>query len=186
MGVALAVGLALASCHSSESAYKKAYEKAQAAQNAEETYAQQYAMQTQTGVQTQQTAPVQVTAVTPTYTTTPVTTTQPVTATEPVKVTPTTDYSNVAVRTEQVTLVNGAGLKAYSVVVGAFGMLSNAQSLQSTLASKGYSAQIVQANVNGSPFYRVVATTYDTKDEAAQSRAKLMAEYPGAWLLYQK
>jgi len=189
MGAAIAMGLALTSCHSSESAYKKAYEKAQAAQNAGDAYAQQYAMQT-TGVQTQQTTPVQVTSVTPTYstqgnTTQPVTVTQPVT-TQPVRVTPTTDYSNVAVRTEQVTLVNGAGLKAYSVVVGAFGMLSNAQTLQSTLATKGYNAQIVQATVNGSPFYRVVATTYDTKDEAAQSRAKLMADYPGAWLLYQK
>lgn len=174
LGTTFALGLAMTSCKSSESAYKKAYEKAQAAQNAEEAYAQQYA----TGV-TQQTTPVQVTAVTPTYTTAATTTT-------PVTVTPTTDYSNVAVRTESVTLVNGTGLKPFSVVVGSFGMLSNAQSLQSTLASRGYAAQIVQANVNGSPFYRVVATTFDTKDQAAQSRATLMGEYPGAWLLYKK
>lgn len=185
LGTTFALGLAMTSCKSSESAYKKAYEKAQAAQNAEESFAQQYS----TGAM-QQTTPVQVTAVTPTYTTTtPVyngTATTTTTSSTPVIVTSTTDYSNVAVRSEAVTLVNGTGLKAFSVVVGSFGMMSNAQSLQNTLASRGYSAQIVQANVNGSPFYRVVATTFDTKDQAAQSRATLMGEYPGAWLLYKK
>ena len=34
--------------------------------------------------------------------------------------------------------------------------------------------------------YRVVATTHDTKDQAAQSRAALMGTYPDAWLLYKK
>ncbi len=162
----MAVAFAVTSCHSSESAYKKAYEKAQAAQNAEETYTQEYATQT-----TQQTSPVEVTAVTPTTVTT---------------ITPTNDYSNVDVRTEEVSLVNGNGLRAYSVVVGSFGLLSNAQSLQSTLQGRGYGAQIVQATVNGSPFYRVVATTFDTKEQAAESRASLMREFNGAWLLYQK
>ncbi|MCD7721904.1 MAG: SPOR domain-containing protein [Prevotellaceae bacterium] len=150
--------LALTACHSSESQYKKAYEKAQAEQLAEQQYAQQNA---------QENTPVEVTAVTPT-------------------VTPTTDYSNVSVRSEDVSLVNGAGLKAYSVVVGSFGMLSNAQGLQSSLQGRGFGAQIVQATVNGQPFYRVVATTYDTKEEAVQSRANLMQEFPGTWLLYQK
>ncbi len=166
LGVVMAVAFAVTSCHSSESAYKKAYEKAQAAQNAEETYTQEYATQT-----TQQTSPVEVTAVTPTTVTT---------------ITPTNDYSNVDVRTEEVSLVNGNGLRAYSVVVGSFGLLSNAQSLQSTLQGRGYGAQIVQATVNGSPFYRVVATTFDTKEQAAESRASLMREFNGAWLLYQK
>ena len=32
----------------------------------------------------------------------------------------------------------------------------------------------------------MVATSYDTKSEAAQSRAALEGQYPGAWLLYQK
>ncbi|MCD8302687.1 MAG: SPOR domain-containing protein [Prevotellaceae bacterium] len=159
MGASLAVMCAMTACHSSESAYKKAYEKAQAAQTAEEAQAAQV---TQTA---------EVAAVGPTTTQT---------------VTPTTDYSNVSVRSEDVSLVNGAGLKAYSVVVGSFGMLSNAQGLQSTLQGRGYGAQIVQATVNGSPFYRVVATTFDTKEAAVQSRANLMQEFRDAWLLYQK
>jgi hypothetical protein len=34
--------------------------------------------------------------------------------------------------------------------------------------------------------YRVVATTFDTKGEAAASRSSLMTNFPGAWLLYAK
>ena len=36
------------------------------------------------------------------------------------------------------------------------------------------------------PYYRVVASTHDTKDQAAQSRASLLGRFPDAWLLYQK
>ncbi len=164
--IAMVAGFAMVSCRSSESAYKKAYEKAQAQQTTNQGYTQQY-----TGTATQQQTPVQVTAVTPVQQ-----------GTQSVA----TDYSNVGVRTESVTLVEGGGLRDFSVVVGSFGMLSNAQSLKATLANKGYSAQIAQANVNGKPFYRVVATTHATKAEAAQSRARLTAEYPDAWLLYKK
>ncbi len=152
----------MVSCKSSESAYKKAYEKAQAAQNTEQQYTQQQYTQ-------QQTQPVQVTTV------------QPVQQTQPVQ-----DYSNVSVRNEAVTLVDGAGLKDFSVVVGSFGMMSNAKGLQATLVNKGYNAQIVQANVNGKPFYRVIASTHPTKIEAAQSRVRLTQDYPDAWLLYKK
>jgi hypothetical protein len=34
--------------------------------------------------------------------------------------------------------------------------------------------------------YRVVATTFETKGEAAASRNALQEKYPGAWLLYAK
>ena len=85
MGAAIATVFAMASCKSSESAYKKAYEKAKANQ--------------ETGVGTTEVTPVQ--------------------RKETVQVTPveTVDYSNVAVRTENVTVVTGNPLKAYSVVV---------------------------------------------------------------------
>ncbi|MBP5380541.1 MAG: SPOR domain-containing protein [Bacteroidaceae bacterium] len=168
LGFALLVAFAMTSCKSNESAYKKAYEKAQAAQ----------AQTTQAYVATtQQTTPVQVTPVTP-VTTTP-------TNTVPAN-TVTTDYSNISVRTESVKLVSGAGLKPFSVVVGSFGLQSNAQTLQSKLAGKGYAAQVVSSVVNGMTMYRVVASTHETKDQAAQSRAALLGEYPDAWLLYQK
>ena len=83
-------------------------------------------------------------------------------------------------------MVSGAPLKAYSVVVGSFGVKSNATGLSNTLAGKGYTPRVVQASTTQGPMYRVVATSFDTKGEAAQSRAVLEAQYPGAWLLYQK
>ena len=103
-----------------------------------------------------------------------------------VTTTPAADYSNVAVRTESVSLVNGAPLKAYSVVVGSFSVQSNATALSNTLAGKGYAPRVVKAVVNGADWYRVIATSYDTKAEAAQSRAALQSQYKDAWLLYQK
>ncbi len=165
LGSALCMVLAMTSCKSSESAYKKAYEKAQAEQN----YSQ---ASQQTVVNTNQTKPVQVT---------PVTTTTPAT---------TQDFSNVSVRTEAVTLVNGNGLRPFSVVVGSFGLKTNAEGLQTALANKGYAAQIVSAQVavngNTQTMYRVIASTHDTKEQAAQSRAVLLGNYPDAWLLYKK
>lgn len=41
-------------------------------------------------------------------------------------------------------MVNGSGIKAYSVVVGSFSVQTNAEGLQSTLKEKGYSAQVVK------------------------------------------
>lgn len=156
MGTTLCMVLAMTSCKSKESAYKKAFEKAQA---------------------TQTTTPV----TTPSQTSTNVNVTPVTTNTKPA-----TDYSNVSVRTESVQLVSGAPLKAYSVVVGSFGVKANATRLSSTLAGKGYTPRVVQASTSQGSMYRVVATSYDTKGEAAQSRATLEGQYPGAWLLYQK
>ena len=158
MVAAVCAVFTLASCHSKESAYKKAYEKAQA-------------QQTQT---TTTTAPVvQQTTTTPTVTT--------VTPT-----TPANDYSNVQVRSENFSLVSGAPLKAYSVVIGSFGVKANATRLSETLAAKGYTPRVLQAATSNGTMYRVVATSYNTKGEAAQSRANLESQYPCAWLLYQK
>ena len=164
LGSAMFMVLAMTSCKSKESAYKKAYEKAQAAQVSQ---TQQYM-----GTTTQQTTPVQVTPVTPT--TTPTT---PVVA---------QDHTGVGVRTENVTLVSGTGLRAFSVVVNSFQLQSNAQAEQALFAQKGYAAQIVSAIVDGKTYYRVIASTHDTKEQAAQSRAAILGLRPSAWLLYQK
>ncbi len=91
---------------------------------------------------------------------------------------------NVRVREENVTLVSGTGLKNFSVVVGSFSLQANAEGLQQQLRNAGYNAQIVR-NTNGGTF-RVVATTFDTKAEAAASRNDLQGKYEGAWLLYNK
>ena len=93
---------------------------------------------------------------------------------------------NIAVRQEQVTVVSGSGLKNFSVVVGSFSLKANAEGLQQTLRSEGYDAQIVMNNNVTPAMYRVVATTFDSKVDAAASRNGLQNKYPGAWLLYAK
>ena len=159
MGAALVAAVAMTSCKGSESAYKKAYEKAQ----------EQAAVQTPA----QTTAPVATTPVA----TTPVTTT-------PVATTPATPVdNNVSVRTESVSLVNGTGLKAYSVVVGSFGVQANAEALQKILKSEGNDAQIVKSPSN---MYRVIFSTHDDKASAAKSRNKVRPRFADSWLLYNK
>ena len=157
MGAAICAVFMMSSCKSKESAYKKAYEKAKAQQ------AQTVTPMTTTPVQ-------QVT----TQTVTPVTTT------------PVADYSNVSVRNENVAFVEGSPLKQYGVVVASVTIKSNGVALMQKLAGQGYNSCVAQAQVNGQTFYRVVACSFDTKPEAAQKRAQLEGQYPGAWLLYKK
>ena len=158
-GTAAIIALAMSSCKSGESAYKKAYEKSQAQEAAVKP------------VET--TAPV---AVTPVEIMTTTTTTETATTATP-------DYSNVSVRTEDVSLVAGSGLKAYSVVVGSFGIETNAVNLQSKLKEQGYDAQVAKSTEN---MYRVIISTHNEKAAAAQMRDKVISQYQGAWLLYKK
>lgn len=158
--IILSAGLCLAmsftGCKSNESAYKRAYEKAQA----------QAAQQTE--------APAQ--QVTETPVVTPV-------QTRPANYTRVVDnVDNVAVRQEKVSMVNGASLRDYSVVVGSFSVIANAEGLQQRLRNAGYNAQIVKNEDRN--MYRVVASTFDSKYDAVQSRDQLRATYPDAWLLY--
>ena len=149
--------LAFSSCKSSESAYKKAYEKAKA----------QEQTSTDNDDSMRQDAPVVA----------PVETVQ-----QPVTQAPVVDnYDNEPVRRENVSVVNGAGLKAYSVVVGSFGVKANAEGLQQRLQNAGYPAQV--AFNSGNNMYRVVAATFDSKASAVQSRNQLRATYADAWLL---
>lgn len=152
---ALCTALVFASCSSSkESAYRKAYEKARAQEQAAVVEEPKQEV----------VAPV---------------------VERPVTQTQTQDnYDNVAVRTENVTLVNGAGLKGYSVVVGSFGLKTNAEGLQSRLQGAGMAAQIVFNPSNN--MYRVVASTFDNKADAVRSRDALRSQYADAWLLYSK
>ena len=155
----LCLALAMTSCKSSESAYKKAYEKAK-----------QY--DTQTAQQTAQPAYEEPAVVAPVQT-------RPANEVRRVD-----NYDNVSVRQERVAVVSGNGLKAYSVIVGSFGLLSNAEGLQQRLRDAGYSAQIVKNEDRN--MYRVVAATFDNKADAARSRDQFRAQeaYKDAWLLF--
>ena len=156
LGAAMCVAMAFTGCKSSESAYKKAYEKAKSQEQNTTTNTDDNATQQDAVV-----APVE---------------TQPVTQASVVD-----NYDNEPVRRETVSVVNGSGLKAYSVVVGSFGVKSNAEGLQQRLKNAGYDAQV--AYNAGNNMYRVVASTYDSKASAVQSRNQLRATYADAWLL---
>ena len=148
----LCAAMAFTSCKSSESAYKKAYEKAKA----------QEAAAVETNTEANVVAPVEE---------------KPI---DEVRVVDNAD--NVQVRQEQVSLIDGSGLKNFSVVDGSFSLRANADGLQQRLKEAGYDAQIVK-NADRNMF-RVVATTFADKASAAQSRNELRAKYPDAWLLF--
>ncbi|MBP5711412.1 MAG: SPOR domain-containing protein [Prevotella sp.] len=154
----LCATLMITGCKSKESAYRKAYDKAKAAET--ETVVNP--------VNTESDVPV----VTPLVE-------------KNVSQTQVTDNSdNVTVRQESVSVINGSGLRNFSVVVGSFSLPANAQGLQSQLKAAGYDAQIVK-NMERN-LYRVVASTHDTKAEAVRSRDQFRSKYPDAWLLYNK
>ena len=161
----ICVAMAFTSCKSSESAYKQAYLKAK--QQEEIQQQQQQEQQQQPVVQPQQ---EETTVVVPL---------EEKSATQ-TQVVDNTD--NIRVTQEKVSLVSGSGLKNFSVVVGSFSLAANAEGLQQQLKNAGYNAQIVKNEDRN--MYRVVATTFDTKEEAAASRNDLQSKYAGAWLLY--
>lgn len=152
----LCVALAFTSCKSSESAYKKAYEKAKAQEQAQQPETNDNA------------APV----VTPLVE-------KPSTETTVVD-----NSDNTPVKQEKLSVVSGAGLKNFSVVVGAFRVKASAENRQQELKNAGYDAQIAYNSERN--LYRVVASTFDAKADAVQSRNQLRSKYPDAWLLFNQ
>ena len=108
----------------------------------------------------------------------------------PVATTPAAPVAVGTVREEKVQLVSGAGLKAYSVVCGSFGVKANADGLKSKLDADGYNAKVVfNADRN---MYRVIVSSFDDRVQAAQARDNFKAKYASnpdfqkSWLLYAK
>lgn len=166
----LAIGLCavalFTSCKSRESAYRQAWEQAMA----------QDKTQNEQQVVTEE-PKVQETVVTPV---TPVqTTTTPVT----------TDHSDVREIKGNMSVVSGQALKTYSVVVGSFVTRANAEGLKTRLEQEGYDARVIQTDeeIRGvTPWFRVIAASYDDKASAVQSRKALSPKFAGAWLLFRK
>lgn len=159
LGLTLCAAMVFTGCKSKDSAYREAYERAKAQEQ-----------QATTDVTNQQTTTVVA----------PVQTQQTTT---------TVDHSDVRTIPGGITVVAGANLKAYSVVVGSFVNQTNAVGLMNTLNGRGYNATVVKTNetIKGQTgWFRVIASSFDYKDQAAQSRDELKASYPGAWLLYNK
>lgn len=151
-------------CKSQESAYKQAYEraKAQAAQNNANTAVAVTTTPTDNNAQTVSMAPVTVAPV---------------------------DHSDVRTINGGFNVVSGTALKTYSVVVGSFINQVNAESLLTRLKKEGYDARLIKTNetINGQTgWFRVIASSYAEKADAAASRDQLRAKFAGAWLLYTK
>ena len=166
---ALSAVFALSSCKSQESAYRQAYNKAR----------EQDASQTDNGRATvavgQQDNGVTVTPVTPTTSTG-----RPAGA---------DDNSDVRTIPGEVTVVSGGALRTYSVVVGSFINQTNAEGLREMLVRSGYDARVLRTNetINGQTgWFRVIASWFEDKASAVQSRNELRNKYAGAWLLYRK
>ena len=159
LGLTLCAAMVFTGCKSKDSAYREAYERAKAQEQ-----------QATTDLTNQQTTTV-------------------VTPAQPQQTTTTVDHSDVRTIPGGITVVAGANLKAYSVVVGSFVNQTNAVGLMNTLNGRGYNATVVKTNetIKGQTgWFRVIASSFDYKDQAAQSRDELKASYPGAWLLYNK
>ena len=101
----------------------------------------------------------------------------------PVEESPATQTTE-AESVENATVVSGAGLSDYSVVVGSFSLRSNAEGLYNKLKSEGQDAQLAFNAERG--MYRVVAATFASKADAVASRNQFRSTYPDAWLLYKK
>ena len=117
-------------------------------------------------------------------TVTPVT---PVTQTNPPAVAD--DNSDVRTIPGEVTVVSGGALRTYSVVVGSFINQTNAEGLREMLVRSGYESRVLKTNetINGQTgWFRVIASSFDDKASAVQSRNELRNKYAGAWLLYRK
>lgn len=97
----------------------------------------------------------------------------------PQTTTQTVDNSNLP--SERLNVMDNGTLKAFNVVCGSFKSLDNANNLRNTLVSKGYSAQVAQNPETG--MYRVIATSFDDRASAVNSRNDLKTAYPGAWIL---
>ena len=100
------------------------------------------------------------------------------------------ESSSAGVRQERVQVVSGTyGLKDYSIVCGSFGVKANAENLKAFLDKEGYNAAVVFNS--DAAMYRVIVSTYDDRNSAANARDAFKAKYPnrqdfqGSWLLYR-
>ena len=158
----------LSSCKSRESAYRQAWAQAMA-----QDKTQQNEQQVTTEEKTPKTVETPVTPATPTNPTNNIT----------------NDHSEVREINGNMSVISGSPLKAYSVVVGSFVTEANAVGLKNRLQDQGYDARVIKTDevIKGvTGWYRVVASSYDDKASAVQSRKSLSSTYAGAWLLFRK
>ncbi len=88
-------------------------------------------------------------------------------------------------RRESVRAIDDAKINAYSIVVGSFKQITNARSLRDRLIADGYPAVVMQ---NAQGMYRVIISSYVTREQAREERIKIIKQYPHftkTWILVQ-
>ena len=94
------------------------------------------------------------------------------------------NVSNDAAQKEKVTVIGGAGIQRFSVVIGSFINRTNAESLKERMVKQGYVAFLAQ---NERGMFRVIVATYNERANAAAERDrvknKYYPEFQDAWLL---
>ena len=83
--------------------------------------------------------------------------------------------------------ISGPALLTYSIVVGSFGLSSNAEGLVAELKAKGYSSPIIIKDADRR-MYRVISNTTNDKQEAASllEDVKKKGYKSSSWVLYRK
>ena len=85
---------------------------------------------------------------------------------------------------ERVRVIDGGELRNFSVVIGSFGVKTNADGLKARMAAEGFKVVLVQ---NERDMYRVVVASFDEKYDAANERDRIKVKYApdfqDAWLL---
>ena len=92
--------------------------------------------------------------------------------------------SNDATQREKVTVIGGAGILRFSVVVGSFVNRTNAEALKDRMVKQGFTSFLAQ---NERGMYRVIVATYNERASAAAERdrvkSKFYPEFQDAWIL---
>lgn len=93
----------------------------------------------------------------------------------------------IVTRTESFTMPEGQDTQVmnrnFHIVVGSFRNKSNADGLQATLRSEGYSPAIV---VNEQGMYRVLIVSCDNYQEARAQLSSIRSRFADAWVLVQR
>lgn len=93
----------------------------------------------------------------------------------------------IVTRTESFTVPEGQDTQVmnrnFHIVVGSFRNKSNADGLQATLRSEGYSPAIV---VNEQGMYRVLIVSCDNYQEARAQLSSIRSRFADAWVLVQR
>jgi len=97
---------------------------------------------------------------------------------------PTYNPSTASVQKEKVTVVDGTGIKQFSVVIGSFLNKTNAVSLRDRMANQGFKAFLAQ---NERGMYRVIVASFGDKASAVAERERVKDKYypdfQDAWIL---